>query len=189
MVVCYVKDTIFAPRTCAVALGKTKKHQEHLATFTQYPIVEHKKAASEREVNANIGALEVTLGGGVRQLSSAVGGGLASAGEKITTKVARGTYEDVEVSCDVKEHLQMNVRVGVLRDLTGTGVCLRGKLQLLDVKKVSGNKVLVLRQPRLNIPSEYNQIDWPCSPEQICSVPTLAVGATARATRDRCRLS
>ena len=132
-------------------------------------------------MSAEVGAVEATVGGARRRQSLAVGGGLASAGEKITTKVKSGTYEDSEVPCDVKEHLQMNVRVGILQDLTGTGLRLKGKLQLLDVKKISGNKVLVLRQPRLEGLSEFEQIDWPCSAEDICNVQVLKVPGTPSA--------
>lgn len=60
--------------------------QERWATFTQYPIVQHTEASSEREMYAELGAVEATAGGGMRQQSSAVGGVLASAGEIITTK-------------------------------------------------------------------------------------------------------
>lgn len=79
-------------------------------------------------------------------------------------------YEDSEMSCDVKAHLQLNVRVGVLQGLTGNGLMLKGKLQLLDAKKFSGNKVLVLREPRLDSLTEYEQIDWSCSAEAICNI-------------------
>ncbi len=74
--------------------------------------------------------------------------------------------------CDVKEHLQMHVRVGVLEDLTGSGVRIKGKLQLLDVHTISGNKILVLREPRLSHPAQFPEIDWPCSAADICNLPT-----------------
>ncbi|CAN0359753.1 unnamed protein product [Ectocarpus sp. 6 AP-2014] len=118
----------------------------------------------------------------MRQQSSAVGGVLASAGEIITTKVKNGMYEDSEMSCDVKAHLQMNVRVGVLQDLTGKGLRLKGKLQLLDAKKISGNKVLVLREPRLEGLTEYEQIDWPCSAEEIFNIQVSTVAGTTPAS-------
>ena len=108
------------------------------------------------------------MGGGQRKHSSAVGGALPAAGEKITTIVESGTYEDCDLSFDVKEHSQMHVRVGVLQDLTGTGVKAKGKLQLLDVRKLSGNKILVLREPRLSRPAQYSEIEWPCGSEEIC---------------------
>lgn len=99
-----------------------------------------------------------------------MGGPLPAAAEKITTLVAAGTYEDREMCCDVKEHLQMHVRVGILQDLTGGGVRSRGKLQLLDLHKISGNKILILREPRLGHPAEFPEIDWPCGAEEICKL-------------------
>ena len=72
--------------------------------------------------------------------------------------------------CDVKEHLLMHVRVGVLQDLAGSGLRAKGKLQLLDVHKIGGNKILVLREPRLRHPTEFPEIDWPCRPEAICNL-------------------
>lgn len=114
--------------------------------------------------------MEGTLGGGIRNFSSAVGGALPAAGEKITTIVEAGTYEDCDLSYDVKEHSQMHVRVGVLQDLTGRGLKSRGELQLLDVRKISGNKILVLREPRLSRPAQYEEIDWPCGAEDICKL-------------------
>ncbi len=142
--------------------------QANCATFTYYPIVQHTEAWSEIERHAEIGAIEVTLGGGHRNHSSAIGDALPAAGEKITTIVESGTYEDCDLSYDVKEHSQMHVRVGVLLGMTGTGMRSKGKLQLLDVRKISGNKILVLREPRLSRPAQYEEIDWPCGSEEIC---------------------
>lgn len=110
------------------------------------------------------------MGGGRRSYTSAVGGALPAAGEKITTIVEAGTYEDCDLSYDVKEHSQMHVRVGVLQDLTRRGLKSTGKLQLLDVRKISGNKILVLREPRLSKPAQYEEIDWPCDAEAICKL-------------------
>ena len=144
-------------------------HQKHYATFTCYPIVEHTEASEESEVHVEGGAVEATIGGGRLKHSSALGGSLPAAGETITTIVEPGMYADVELGCDVKEHLQMHVRVGILKDLTGEGVGTTGKLQLLDVRKISGNKILVLRQPRLSRPTPFPAIDWPCGAEDICN--------------------
>lgn len=145
--------------------------QNHCATFTYYPIVEHTEASYERENYAEIGAAEATMGGGSRNHSSAVGGALPAAGEKITMLVENGTYEDCDLSCDVKQHSQMHVRVGILMDMTGEGIgAQRGTLQLLDLRKVSGNKILVLRERRLRLPIKFGTIDWPCEDEDICSL-------------------
>lgn len=145
-------------------------HQKHYATFTCYPIVEHTEASEESEVHVEGGAVEATIGGGRRSHSSAVGRPRPAAGEKITTIVGAGIYEDKEMRCDVKEHLQMHVRVGILEGLTGEGVGATGKLQLLDVHNISGNKVLVLREPRLSRPTEFPAVDWPCGAEEVCNV-------------------
>lgn len=114
--------------------------------------------------------MEVTLGGGKRNHSSAVGGALPAAGENITMLVENGTYEDCDLSFDVKGHSQMHVRVGVLVNMTGEGIEAKGKLQLLDVRKISGNKILVLRERRLKLPAKFGKIDWPCEDEDICKL-------------------
>eukprot|EP00752_Nemacystus_decipiens_P013425 g11888.t1 len=160
----------FKGRSSAPGVRFGNTTQNHYATFTYYPIVEHTEAQSEREFHAEVGAMGVNLGGGKRRQSAPIGGPRPAAGEKITTLVAAGTYEDREMCCDIKEHLQMHVRVGILLDLSGEGVGARGKLQLLDVHKISGNKILVLREPRLRHPAEFPEIDWPCGAEKICSL-------------------
>lgn len=143
--------------------------QNHCATFTCYPIVEHTEVYTESERHAaEIGAVEDTLGAGKRHHSSAVGGALPAAGEKFTVLVENGTYEDCDLSYDVKEHAQMHVRVGVLTGMTGQRLELTRKLQLLEVRKISGNKILVLREPHLSRPAKYEEIHWPCSAEDIC---------------------
>lgn len=142
--------------------------QGNCATFTYYPIVQHTEASSESEVHAGIGAVEGTIGGGRRNQSSASGSALLAAQEKITTIVEAGIYEDCDMSYDVKEHTQMHVRIGVLMGLTREETEWRGNLQLLDVRKISGNKILVLREPRLSRPVQYRKIDWPCCAEDIC---------------------
>ena len=151
--------------------------QETWAIFAQYPTSQHTEASRESEVHVEVGVSQGTGGGGMRQQSSAVGSALPSAREIISTKVETGTYEDSEMSCDISPNMQMKVRVGVLQALTGSGVRLTGKLQLLDVKNISGNKVLVLRQPRLKGPVEYEPIDWPCSAEDVCNIQVATATA------------
>ncbi|CAM9423661.1 unnamed protein product [Ectocarpus fasciculatus] len=153
-------------RVPKVRFGNTTK--EHYATFTCYPTVLHTEVSGERERYAEIGASQISVAVGQRDQYSAAGGAFPAASEKITNIVNVGTYEDCDLLCDLKQHLQMNVRVGILSNLTGEGVELTGKLQLLDSKKISGNKILVLRQPRLSMPSQFRKIDWPCDPEVIC---------------------
>ena len=126
--------------------------------------------------------LENAIGAGVRQQFHAVGNPLASAEEVTMTEVKSGNYEDSEMPCDVKPNLQMKVRVGVVRKLTGTGDQQRGKFLLLDVKNISGNKVLVLREPRLAGLTKYKEIDWPCSEEDIRNIQVSKVAGTAAAT-------
>lgn len=105
----------------------------------------------------------------MRRQSSASGVALAAAQEPVTTIVRAGGYEDTEPPCDIRAHLQMHVKVGVIRKMeAGTnGNNSKGSLQLLDVKRMSGNKILVLRQPRLETPSMYPEIDWPCTSDEI----------------------
>lgn len=78
-----------------------------------------------------------------------------------------GEYDACDLACGVKEHRQMHVRIGVLMDETGVGINSRGKLQLLDVRKISGNKILVLRPRRLGKPVAFGNVDWPCDTKDI----------------------
>ena len=78
-----------------------------------------------------------------------------------TTVVASGQFEDFEMPCDIKVHKQMHVRVGVLQNLTSSEPDAKGTLQLLDDRRMSGNMILVLRQPRLEAPSEFRKLSWP----------------------------
>ncbi|CAN0237418.1 unnamed protein product [Scytosiphon promiscuus] len=161
----WFKGRSSAPR---VRFGNTTKN--HYATFTYYPIVEHTEASIESEQHAEIGVAEATVGGGRRSQSSAMGGALSTAREKITAVVEKDTYDDCDLSFDVKEHSQMHVRVGILTDMTGEGTEATGKLKLLDLRKISGNKILVLRERRLKHPSKFGKIDWPCEDEDICKL-------------------
>ncbi|CAN0127637.1 unnamed protein product [Scytosiphon promiscuus] len=156
---------------------------ENNAVFTYYPIVTFTETSKERDIDAHVEAAGVALGGGTHNLSSAVGGDRPAAGEEILVVLAAGEYQPCDLACGVKEHLQMHVRIGVLVDMTGEGRKAKGKLQLLDVRKISGNKILVLRQPRLSRPVVFGDIDWPCDTKNILKLggtvgpqePTLAV--------------
>ena len=108
----------------------------------------------------------------MRRQSSASGVALAASQEPVTTIVRAGGYEDTEPPCDIRAHLQMHVKVGVIRKMeAGTnGNNAKGSLQLLDLKRMSGNKILVLRQPRLETPSMYPEIGWPCTSDEICAL-------------------
>lgn len=139
------------------------------AVFTYYPIVTYTEAANERETNAQVEAAGAARGGGTRNLAPAVGGDRPAAGEGIPAILVPGEYDVCDLACGVKEHSQMHVRVGVLVDMTGDGTEAEGKLQLLDVRKISGNTILVLRQPRLSRPSLFRKIDWPCNAQTICT--------------------
>lgn len=90
-----------------------------------------------------------------------------AAGEELLVVLAAGEYDACDLACDVKEHPQMHVRVGVLVDMTAEGMKAKGKLRLLDVRKISGNKILVLRQPRLSRPVVFQDVDWPCDTKDI----------------------
>lgn len=104
---------------------------------------------------------------GKRTRSDVRGDHLPPFQEPITTVVPSGTFVDYEISCDIKTHKQMHVRVGVLKDLYSSDIDATGKLQLLDDKPVSGNMILVLRQPRLRTPSQFPSIPWPCDNDSI----------------------
>eukprot|EP00752_Nemacystus_decipiens_P002890 g2689.t1 len=146
---------------------------QEIATFTSWPIVQHTDVAEEKESSAEIGAeVLASVGGGMRTQSSASGISLAAAQEPVTTIVRSGGYEDTEPPCDIRAHLQMHVKVGVIRKMeAGTnGNNGTGSLQLLDLKRMSGNKILVLRQPRLETPSMYPEIEWPCTGKKICAL-------------------
>lgn len=152
--------------------GRRAHDQDNCATFTYYPIVQHTEAFNENEYHAGGAATGGgALGVGTHNSSSTTGGALPAAEEKITTLVATGTYEDRDLSYDVREHSQMHVRVGVLHDLVERGLNSTGKLKLLDLLKVSGNKILVLREPRLKLAAQFQEeLDWPCSADNICEL-------------------
>ena len=146
---------------------------QEIATFTSWPIVQHTDVADERESNAVVGAeVLASVGGGMRRQSSASGAALPAALEPVTTLVLAGSYEDCDLTCDIRAHLQMHVKIGVLRNMaTGTnGTNATGTLQVLDLRRMSGNKLLVLRQPRLDAPSMYREIEWPCTNDEICAL-------------------
>lgn len=143
---------------------------QETATFTSWPIVQHTDVAEEKESMAEIGAEVIaTVGGGMRRQSSASGVALAAAHEPVTTIVLAGGYEDTEPPCDIRAHLQMHVKIGVIRNReAGTnGNSAKESLQLLDLRRMSGNKILVLRQPRLKAPTMFPEIDWPCTSDEI----------------------
>lgn len=154
------------PRTCL----RTGTEQDNFATFTRYPLVQHSEVSSEREVNAEVTSNVIGAGGGKYTQDSAIGMTLPAAEENITTIVKAGTYEDCDLLYDLKEHVQMHVRVGVLMNMTGQGLESTGKLQLLDVKAISANKILVLREARMTCPTKYKKIDWPCGDDEIRSL-------------------
>lgn len=138
------------------------------AVFTYYPIVTFTEASKARDRNAQVEAAGVVaLGFGANDQWSAVGDDRLAAGEGILAILAPGVYNSAELSCGVKEHPQMHVRIGVLMEKTGAGMKAKGKLQLLDVRKISGNKILVLRRPRLSMPVAFGTVDWPCDAKQI----------------------
>lgn len=144
-------------------------HQE-FATFTSYPIVEHTDVASERSIHAEVGAAGGSIGGGKQKQSSISGYALPAVREPQTTVVRPGSYHDGELVCDIKAHLQMRVKVGILQGMTGgtNGMMnAEGSLQLLDSLPISGYKILVLRQPRLETPSQYKSVGWPCTADDI----------------------
>ena len=136
------------------------------AVFLYYPIVNITETSKESEVNGTVEASGVAVGGGTRNQSSATGGDRAAAFEEIPVVLGSGEYTVCDMAYGVKEHSQMH-RVGVLEDMTGVGSKAKGKFQLLDVRKIGGNKVLVLRQPRLTKAIMYHDIDWPCAAKDI----------------------
>ena len=148
---------------------------QNCATFTSWPITQTTAVLKEAEntIQAESSSvcssvsLAVRNHVGRRTRSEASGSHLPSFQEPITTVVPSGTFVDYEISCDITIHKQMHVWVGVLKDLHSSDIGATGKLQLLDDKPVSGNMVLVLRQPRLSTPSQLPSIPWPCDNESI----------------------
>lgn len=61
-----------------------------------------------------------------------------AAQEPVTTIVRVGGYEDTESPCDIRAHLQVEVKVGVIRKMeAGTnGNTAKGSLQLLDSRRI-----------------------------------------------------
>lgn len=138
--------------------------QQEFATFTTYPIIEQTSIGSGSDVSAEVGFGGVSAGFGKSEAGSAEGVVLPAGKKPITTIVPAGTYQDCEVSCGFKAHQQMNVKVGVLSNLTSNK---QGILQVLDEDRISGNRILVLRPRRLEMPWQFTELSWPCTAEKI----------------------
>lgn len=106
---------------------------------------------------------------GNRKRSEVRGSHLSGFQNPITTVVDSGTFVDFELPCDIKAHQQMHVKVGVIEEVVSdqSDAPKQLQLQLLDKKPVSGNKILVLRQPRLRTTSQFLPIPWPSKDETI----------------------
>jgi len=92
----------------------------------------------------------------------------------ITKKIKPGFYEDIEMPHTVILHSQIRVRIGVIEHLQGDNPRKKkGKLQVLDDEFVSWNRFLVLRPPRLQDLCELEELDWPCTAEDILSHNTV----------------
>lgn len=114
----------------------------------------------------------------MRRQSAASGFSLPSALEPKTRLVRPGGYEDILMTCDIKAHLQMNVKVGAVLNMTegANGMMgATGTLQLLDLMPVCGNIMLVLRQPRLETPCINDAVGWPGTSDEICAILGQAV--------------
>lgn len=110
-----------------------------------------------------MGVAGVSTGVGRATASAMEGVSLAAGGEAITTIVPAGTYQDIEMPCGLRAHPQMNVKVGVIKNLVDN----RGTLQVLDQDRISGNRILVLRPKRLTMPCHFGELPWPSKPHEI----------------------
>lgn len=136
---------------------------QEYATFTYYPRIEQTTIGQGSEAYGEVGFGGVSVGGGGGTEDFAECTTLQAARRPITEIVRAGTYQDCEMPCGLSAHPQMNVRVGVLENLIGTNVRKStGTIQVLDEKLISGNKILVLRPPRLEMPCELTELRWPC---------------------------
>lgn len=156
--------------------------QNH-AVFAYYPIVTSTELSEERGgINdAQIEEAGVAFGGGTHARATAVGGdrptALPTAGDGILVALAPGEYQTCDLACRVEDHpLPMRVTVGIVVNMAGEGMEATGKLRLLGVREISGNKILVLRQPRLSRPVMIGEIDWPCETRDIIELDRTTVG-------------
>lgn len=141
----------------------TRVIEQENATFTSYPTIEQTSVADGRETSALLGVASASAGVTRATSSSAEGVSLAAGRDPITTIVPAGTYQDMEMPCGLRTHPQMNVKVGVIKDLVGN----RGRLQILDQDRISGNRILVLRPKRLTMPCHFDELPWPSKPDEI----------------------
>lgn len=137
------------------------------ATFTYWPTIKIMNALKEREttMTGGTGFVGGTIGG--RGQLEVACSHLPSFEDPITAVIPSGTYKDTDLPYDTKAHQQMRVRVGVLKDLSSDEADANGTLQLLDEMLVSGNTILVLRQPALHMRSQFSKIPWPCDAKTI----------------------
>ena len=148
---------------CYILFVPSCMKQEY-ATFTYFPRIEQTAIGEARERHGDVGFGGFTVGAGVGNESSTQGHSLPAAGRPIMKIIRAGTYEDCEIPCGLSVHPQMNVRVGVIENLTGTNVRKStGTLQVLDEDLISGNKILVLRPLRLEMPCGVSELQWPCT--------------------------
>lgn len=143
---------------------------QNFATFTSRPIVETTDKTEEAETRTKAGTGFMEGAFGWHRRSNIRGRHLPAFPHSTTTVVPSGQFEDFEMPCDIKVHKQMRVRVGILQNLTSSGPDAKGKLQLLDERPISGNMILVLRQPRLKAPSEFRKLSWPKEKDKIFQI-------------------
>eukprot|EP00752_Nemacystus_decipiens_P001624 g1581.t1 len=117
--------------------------------------------------------------GSVRPSSAAAG--VIGVGGGETPELARSaTVIEVppnsRIDKDFPPRVELHVCVGVLSDTVAqpapapTSPAFTRTLQMLDVGTISGNKELVLRQPRLSKPFHFRAVNWPCTPDDILQV-------------------
>lgn len=149
--------------------------KQEYATFTYYPRIEQTGAANGSSTTAEAGVAGVSGGFGRGAERSTQGFSLQAANAPILRKVKAGHYEDLEMPCTFEPHPQMNVRVGVVENLTGSNDRKqRGTLQVLDEELISGNKILVLRPARLGMLCELEELTWPCTAHVIMNHNTVS---------------
>lgn len=137
--------------------------KQEYATFTHYPSIEQTSVANGSKKTVTLGGVGVAAGFERAEGIAEEGVSLAAGREPMTTIVPAGTYQDVEMPCGLRPHPQMNVKVGVIKNLVNN----RGTLQVLDQDRISGNKILVLRPKRLTMPWHFEELPWPSKPHVI----------------------
>lgn len=72
--------------------------------------------------------------------------------------ISSGQSVNFTLSSDIEAHMEMRIRAGIIKIFLVSRNVLY--LQLLDEMQVGGSMILVLRQPFLEVPSQFQPIRW-----------------------------